>query len=235
MKLLAALAVCLLITSDLCAAIIVSQTPVPGGGVSRWSQLWVDPGPNGNDLDGDSKCWQDFTLSQPALINGIEWWGTGACELGFRVEVWRQDPGTIAYQPLAVFDGQPGIAPLTRFTATPDQLALSVGGDGITHYLLNLDTPINIAANDAANPRWFIGVIGLTHQAYYTWNWSQGIGPSHSTFQFVRGGYDGGNAYRSLGDARAITISDVPEPGCVGAAAGMIVTGLMLAQRRERQ
>ncbi|MEX0612203.1 MAG: hypothetical protein WD229_08780, partial [Pirellulales bacterium] len=47
--------------------------------------------------------WADFTLSQPATINRLEWWGTGACELGFQIEFWKQDPGTIAYQPLSVF------------------------------------------------------------------------------------------------------------------------------------
>lgn len=53
---------------------LVSQTPVSGGGISRWSQLWQDPGPNGNDLDGDSVCWADFTLTTAAIINHMEWW-----------------------------------------------------------------------------------------------------------------------------------------------------------------
>src|SRR4051794_22936819 len=58
------------------ADVITSQQPVSGGGTARWSQLWQDPGPNGNDLDGDAVCWEDFTLSAPASINHIEWWGT---------------------------------------------------------------------------------------------------------------------------------------------------------------
>src|SRR5262245_19745622 len=78
---------------------ISNHQPISGGGVARWSQLWQDPGPNGNDLDGDAVCWTDFTLSARTAIDHIEWWGVGACELGFRIEFWKQDPGTVAYQP----------------------------------------------------------------------------------------------------------------------------------------
>jgi hypothetical protein len=100
--------------------VLVSQQPAPNGGVSRWSQLWQDPGPNGNDLDSDAVCWQDFVLSAPASIDHIEWWGTGACELGFQIEVWRQDPGTIAYQPLGVFyyGGVKTVKPEAKFKTT---------------------------------------------------------------------------------------------------------------------
>jgi len=189
-------------------ATTISYPPVSGGGVFRWSQLWQDPGPGGNDLDGDAVSWADFTLSQPASINHIEWWGKGACELGFKIEFWRQEPGTIAYQPLGVFyygvEGEPIVEPeppgfiFATPTATPRP-------DGFSHYVYDLPTPVSLAANDAANPRWFVGIIGLTHQAYVQWNWAQGTTATHHTFQFVRGD---GNQFRSLGDGRALLLSD---------------------------
>jgi hypothetical protein len=186
------------------ADVIVSQQPVAGGGVSRWSQLWQDPGPNGNDLDGDSVCWADFTLTAPASLNHIEWWGAGACELGFRIEIWKQDPGTIAYQPLGVFyyGGNHSITPEFRFDTTT--ATTSPGPGGIVHYALDLPTPISLPANSQTNPRWFIAIIGLTHQAYYTWNWAQGTGGSNHTFQFIRGE---GPQFRILPEGRALSIS----------------------------
>ncbi len=146
--------------------VLVSQQPVSGGGVSRWSQIWQDPGPGGNHLDGDAVCWEGFALTGPATINHIEWWGNGACELGFQIEFWRQDPGTNAYQPLVVlaYGGDASIVPelsfrTTAFTTLP-------GPSGLTHYVLDLVTPVVLTANDAANPRWFVGIIGLTRHAY---------------------------------------------------------------------
>ncbi len=187
------------------AQVLVSQQPVSGGGVARWSQLWQDPGPNGNDLDSDSVCWQDFVLSAPASIDHVEWCGTGACELGFQIEVWRQDPGTIAYQPLAVFyyGGDHTVKPEAKFktkahTTTP-------GPGGILHHSLDLATPITLAANDASNPRWFIGIIGLTQVPYATWNWSQGLGGSTKCFQFIRGMAP---QFHVLPEGRALVLSE---------------------------
>jgi hypothetical protein len=187
--------------------LIVSQQPVSGGGVSRWSQLWQDPGPDGNDLDGDSVCWEDFTLGAPASINHIEWWGNGACEVGFQIEFWRQDPNTIAYQPLGVFyyGGDPTVLPEASFRTTG--YTTSPGPGGLTHYALDLAVPVALPANDPVNPRWFIAIIGLTHQAYYTWDWAQGTGGSTRTFQFIRGGTaGGGNLFRQLGEGRAMVL-----------------------------
>ena len=200
----------LLIAALTCAAqgaTIVSYPPVSGGGVFRWSQLWQDPGPGGNDLNGDAVSWADFTLSQPASINHVEWWGKGASEVGFKIEFWRQDPGTIAYQPLGVFyygvEGEPIVEPEPPgfIFATPTSTPRP---DGISHYVYDLPTPISLAANDAPNPRWFVGIVGLTHQAYYQWNWAQATTTAH-TFQFVRGD---GNQFRALGDGRALVLSD---------------------------
>lgn len=90
--------VTLILATPVFGDVLTAQPPVSGGGISRWSQLWQDPFGD-NDLDGDSICWTDFTTSSPVSINHIEWWGEGACELGFQLEFWPQDPGTIAYQP----------------------------------------------------------------------------------------------------------------------------------------
>jgi hypothetical protein len=191
---------------------LVSRTPVNNGGISRWSQLWQDPGPNGNDLDSDSVCWTEFVLTEPADINHIEWWGAGACELGFRIEFWRQDPNTIAYQPMGLFyyGGDHTVEPQASFDVTPADYTISAGPGTIFHYSLDLDTPITIPANTPTNVRWFISVIGLTHQAYVTWNWSQGLGGMNRTFQFIRGEHQ----FRSLGEGRAFLLDTpfVPPP-----------------------
>lgn len=241
MKSVFAIAACFALPCVSHAGVLVSQTPVSGGGVSRWSQLWQDPSPAGNDLDGDSICWQDFTLTAATSITHMEWWGKGASELGFRIDFWPQDPGTIAYQPLAVFDSGPGPSPVTptaRFTVTPADFTTSAGPGGLTRFVLDLDTPVDLPANDAANPRWFVGVIGLTHQAYMTWDWAQGLGGSNRTFQFVRGGFDGGGyAFRSLGEGRALLLADVPEPmglPLLVAAAALVVATRQGHPRAQR-
>jgi hypothetical protein len=193
------------------ASVLVNQQPVSGGGIARWSQLWQDPGPNGNDLDGDSVCWEDFTLAAPTTINHIEWWGVGACELGFRIQIWKQDPGTVAYQPIGVFyyGGNHSVRPDVTFDATA--FTTTPGPGGINHYVLDLSTPFTLAANDATNPRWFIAIIGLTHQAYYTWNWSQGTGGSTQTFQFIR--QSSGPQFRRLGEGRALEMEGTAQGG----------------------
>lgn len=212
----ARLAATLLLSTALPAAAqtLVDQQPMSGGGISRSSQLWQDPGPNGNDLDSDAVCWADFTLAAPAAINHIEWWGVGACERGFRIEIWPQDPGTVAYQPLGVFyyGGDHTVQPTARIVSTTH--AISSGPGGISHYSLDLSSPISLSANDAANPRWFISVIGLTQQAYYTWNWSQrasGTGGSFRTYQWIRGLHRS----MSLGEGRAMLLSAAQvQPPC---------------------
>lgn len=195
------------------ASTICSQQP--GTGTARWSQLWQDPGPNGNDLDGDSVCWSDFVLTSPAQINHLEWWGTGACELGFRVQFWRQDPGTVAYQPIGVFyyGGDHTVRPTAAFDVAPGGYSQSTGPNGTTHFTLELATPISLAANDASNVRWFVSIIGLTHQAFFTWNWAQGNGGSTRSYQFTRGS---GPQYRSLPEGRAVVIGAL-DPVATGA------------------
>lgn len=200
---------------DSFGATIVSQPPIAGGGVMRWSQLWQDPGPNGNDLDGDSICWEDFSTAYPVVINHLEWWGNGASELGFRIDFWKQDPGTIAYQPWAVFEA-PGSAvqPEARFTAAPGDYVEVPEAGGLTHYTLDLQTAVSLPANTAGNPRWFIAVIGLTQKAYYNWNWAQNSAGSSRTFQFIRGGTAGGGSlFRQLPEGRAFVLAGtIAEP-----------------------
>jgi hypothetical protein len=189
------------------AATLVSQAPVDGGGVSRWSQLWQDPGPNGNDLDSDAICWEDFNAPWPVTIQRLEWWGVGACELGFQIEFWKQDPGTIAYQPWAVHEFGGGVArPESRFTVAPDQLVIAAGPGGLFHYMTDLVSPVSLPANNATNRRWFVGIIGLTHQAYYPWNWAQGTGGSTTTYQFLRAD---GRTFRPLPEGRALLMEGI--------------------------
>lgn len=197
----------------LAQTVIIDQEPISGGGVSRASQLWQDPGPNGNDLDGDAVCWADFTLTSSATIDHMEWWGNGACELGFRIQFWPQDPNTIAYQPLGVFyyGGDHSVHPTATFDTTA--FTTSPGPGGLTHYSLDLANPVSLPPNDAGNVRWFVSVIGLTHQAYVTWNWSQATIPSNRTYQFIRG-----LGFRSLGDGRAMLLRASGAPSVTIAA-----------------
>lgn len=205
MKLAVALPTIFSLTSLAVATPLVIQQPVSGGGVSRWSQLWQDPGPNENDLDSDSVCWEDFTLTTAQSINHIEWWGAGACEMGFQIEVWKQDSRTIAYQPMGLFyyGGDHTVQPEVKFR--PTNYSTSPGPGGLTHFTLELSTPITLAANNSANARWFIAIIGLTQQPFVTWNWAQGTGGSNRTFQFVRGDH----LFRSLPEGRAMVLGVV--------------------------
>jgi len=208
MRLVTILAATFAVPAVASAQIIASYQPVGGGGVSRASQLWQDPGPNGNDLDGDAVCWTDFTLAVPKSINHIEWWGTGASELGFQVEFWPQDPNTIAFQPIGLFyyGGDHTVQPTARFRTTAH--TTTPGPGGVLHHSLDLATPISLSANDPSNVRWFIAIIGLTHQPYVNWNWSQSSAGNH-TFQFLRGNEP---QFRTLGDGRALVLQETSCP-----------------------
>lgn len=212
------------------AEFFANQLPPANGGTMRWSKLWVDPSGQGNDLDGDAICYEDFVLNTAATIEHLEWWGDVNPNHGFQIEFWKQDPGTVAYQPYGVFRGQ-GALPEADFVTT----SYSYGSDptGTLHFTWDLPTPVSLAANGVNNPRWFVAVIGLTDVAYLEWNWAQGLGGSNQTFQFVRGGNEGGgDLYRRLGEGRAMVIAGtpVPEPATLAALAG----GLALMLRRRR-
>lgn len=186
----------------------VNSQPVVNG-TMRSSQLWQDPGPDGNDLDGDAVCWTDFTVGQETLIDHIEWWGTGACELGFRIEIWKQDPGTIAYQPYGVFyyGGVDTAESLLTFDTTA--YATSPAAGGMTHYVLDLPTPLVVPANGGSNPRWFIDIVGLTSVPYAQWKWARGTGASNKSYQFIRGE---GPMFWSLGEGRALVLASPSAP-----------------------
>ncbi|MCW5941631.1 MAG: PEP-CTERM sorting domain-containing protein [Fimbriimonadaceae bacterium] len=207
------------------AQVYVTQPPVAGGGVMRWSQLWVDPSGNGNDLDSDAICYEGFVLAAPATIRHLDWWGTGASELGFQIEFWKQDPGTVAYQPWAVFRDV-GALPEAAFTLTNIQ---TTAEGSITKYSVDLPTPVDLAANHAGNPRWFVAVIGKTGQPFATWNWAQSLAAT-GTFWWVRAD---GNNFHMLGDARAVDIvgNPVPEPTSVV----VLTVGLVAALWRGRR
>jgi hypothetical protein len=209
MRTAATLLVSLALPAAALAQPLVQRLPATNGGTLRWSQLWQDPGPNGNDLDTDSVCWADFVLTQPATIDHLEWWGNGACELGFRIEVWPQDPNTTAYQPLGVFyyGGDHTVHPTYRFDTTA---YTTTPAGAINHYSLDLATPISLPANTPQNVRWFISVIGLTEQVNITWNWAQGLGGSNHSFQWVRGLH----MFRNLPEARAFVLDVPPAPTC---------------------
>ena len=132
-----------------------------------------------------------------------------------RIEFWRQDPNTIAYQPLAVWyygwngPGDPPVSPEPGSIPQTTAFTTSPGPGGLIHYSLDLASPVSLAANNSGNPRWFIAIIGLTSQPYATWNWAQNIQGSTHTFQFIRGGSPGGgNLFWILPEGRALVLRD---------------------------
>lgn len=216
---------CLAVASH--GVVFTNQIPPNGGGIKRWSKLWIDP-TGQNDYDTDAICYEDFTLSQRSSIDHIEWWGDANPNLGFQIEFWRQDPGTSAYQPLAVFRDS-GAQPERAFITT----SYGITSDhGITHYLLDLANPVVLNANDAGNVRWFIAIIARDSSAPLLWNWAQGLGGSNRTFQWIRAD---GNNFHSLGEGRALVLSGqvVPEPASI-VAVGLGIAALV-ARRRRRQ
>lgn len=207
----------------------VNQTPATNGGTYRWSKLWVDPAGQ-NDLDGDAICYEDFVLANDSTIDHMEWWGDHNPNKGFQIEFWKQDPGTIAYQPYAVFRNA-GANPEASFVIND----YTAGSDpsGTVHFTWDLPDPVSLAANNAGNPRWFVAIIGLTDVPYLEWNWAQGLGGSHNTFQWIRGGNEGGgDSYRVLGEGRAMVLAGpVPEPATL---AVLGIGAMLLARRRQR-
>lgn len=221
------IAACLAVSTLGYATVFVDQQPAANGGTLRWSKLWIDPFGD-NDLDSDAICYEDFVLTNDSTIEHLEWWGDLNPNLGFQIEFWKQDPGTIAYQPYAVFRNS-GANPKAKFVST--DYAFGPDPSGMIHFSWDLPTPVELAKNDAVNPRWFVAIIGLTDHAPTIWSWATGNGGSHRTFQWVRAD---GNNFRLLGEGRALLISGtelVPEPA---ATAGILMGLSALALRRRR-
>lgn len=194
------------------AQTLYEQPPVPGGGVIRPSQLWIDP--SGNDLDSDAIAYEDFQLPQAATVSRIRWWGETAPPLGFRISFYNQDPGTTAVQPDIFGPGSGPIAEAdyTNFVQTP------VGGG-----LYQFDVPLATSVACAANTRYFVAVVGLTPIAYATWGWAQGTNGVNGTFYFQRGATQ---QYMHLPDDRAVSLASgsgwsTGEPFCIPGAAGV--------------
>ncbi len=200
----------LLAVSAVDAGTIVNQQPVVGG-TMRESHLWVDPGPDENDSDLDTVCWTDFTLTVPKTINHIEWWGTGVSELGFRVEIWKQDPNTIAYQPLGFFYyGSAFPQPVPTIMFETNAITQTAGPGGLTHYSLEVPVPFTLPANTPQNVRWFIGISGSSHQYLAAWKWARGSGGSNTTARWLHG--SAGPVFQVLGEGRALVIGDTSLP-----------------------
>lgn len=203
----------LAVLSAASADTLVNSQPVVGG-TMRESHLWVDPGPDGNDSDLDAVTWTDFTITSPKTINHLEWWGTGTAELGFRIEVWKQDPNTIAYQPLGFFYYGGGIPkPIPTVMFETSAVVVTAGPGGMLHYSLDLAEPFTLEANTPQNVRWFIGVVGLSHQWLADWKWARGIGGSNKTARWIHGE---GPAFQVIGEGRALVVGDTSSPACPG-------------------
>ncbi len=213
-----------LLVSAAPAQVFVNQPAMANGGVFRYSQLWIDPGPNGNDLDSDAISYSGFVLNQSSTIRRIDWWGKGVHELGFQIEFWRQDPGTIAYQPMGVFRDV-GAEPEASLLTTSYNTA-SAGT--FSHHWLDLPQPITLAANNAANSRWFIAIIARTQVPFQTWDWAQGTNGT-GTFFWIRGAH----MFFSSGDPRSFVLTGnaVPEP----ATLAVLGAGAVALLRRRRR
>lgn len=172
------------------AQTVIFDQPLWTGGVARASQLWIDQFGD-NDSDLDSLCWDDFTLDRAASVTRVQWWGQTAPSLGFRIEFFNQDPGTIALQP-DIFSGP--------FRSEIHPTVTWLGSNGsMHHYEATLNTPINLAADT----RYFLSISGRMPTPSVQWLWSAGGGVQNGTFWWVRA--DGGR-YFTLGENRAMSI-----------------------------
>lgn len=204
---------------------LINQPPLANGGVFRSSQLWVDPGPNGNDLDTDAISYSGFVLPQTSTITRVDWWGKGVHEIGFHLEFWRQDPGTVAYQPLGVFRDAGASPDAFRFVTQYQTEAVG----SFFHHWVDLAQPVTLAGNDSSNPRWFLSVIARTSVVNQTWDWAQGTNGT-GTFYWIRGAH----MFFSVGDPRAfmLTGNPVPEPASLVALA-VGLAGVYARKRRR--
>lgn len=186
------------------------QPMSPNGGTLRASQLWIDP-TGQNDSDNDAIAWENFQLGQATTITRVRWWGDAAPSLGFRIEFFEQDPGTIAVQPwLEELGGTPfGGADYTSVTQT------AVGG------LYQIEATLAVPQSFAADTRYFVSITGRVPQAFQSWRWAQGTGGVLGTFWWLRGAH----RYFHLPDDRAVELfadggAQTGVPYCFGDGSG---------------
>ena len=91
-------------------------------------------------------------------------------------------------------------------------VTVTAGPGGLLHYTLEVPTPFTLAANTTQNPRWFIGVVGLSNQWLANWSWARGVGGSNKTARWIHGE---GPAFQVIGEGRALIVGDDSQP-CTG-------------------
>ena len=123
-------------------AVLVSQSPVSGGGVSRSSQLWQDPGPGGNDLDSDAVCWQDFTLTHCNSDQSHRVVGNRRQRAWIPnrvLETRSQDNRLSTFGTILLWRGPYHPSRATGLHSDPP--TGSAGPGGLTHYVVDLAAP----------------------------------------------------------------------------------------------
>jgi len=185
--------IALLIASAQSQGFTYDQPMSPSGGITRPSQLWIDPSGQ-NDSDNDALAWEDFEFPVAATITKVRWWGQPAPPLGFEISFFRQDPNTIAVQPDIFAAGSQPISEeiYTSFTQT------SAGG-GMVRYEVDLVAPLQFAANT----RYFISVVGRTPLYSGEWRWAASPLGWHGTFWWQRGAH----MYFRLPEERAVALA----------------------------
>jgi hypothetical protein len=206
------LARALLVISALAPAAAFGQTTLysqppwasPLGGIRRSTQLWIDPGPNGNDSDLDAILYENFTIDAGGTVTSVRWWGDAPPPLGFRIAFYPQDPNTVANQPDLFRPGAVGALQSHVYTS----YASAIEGGTLYRYEATLATPF------VAEPgtKYFVSVVARMTQPFQQWNWAQGIGGTSGTFWYQRA--DGGR-YFNVGDNRALVLLGIAPP-CLG-------------------
>jgi hypothetical protein len=180
-----------LMTSPLAAQSVLFAQPVVPGGILRNSALWVDPAGQ-NDLDSDAIAYENFTLTETALVTHVKWVGEALPPLGFEVTFYNQDPGTIASQPDIFHLGWEPIAQAVY--PTPAVSSAS----GLYEFSIALEQPIVFQAG----VRYFVSVVGLTPVPFAGWGWAKGEPLAGSTFYWSRGAH----MYFNMPENRALTL-----------------------------
>ncbi len=193
------------IASCSAAQTVVFDQPLVANGVSRPSQLWMDPSKQ-NDLDSDAIAYEDFRVDRDTAITRVRFWGEVMPAQGFLIEFHNQDPNTIASQP-DLF--RPQSEPLLE--EVHPQPALVASGGGWVQYEVVLTEPVPVTAGT----RYFVAVIGLEPIPWADWRWAQGGAVNTGTFYWSRGAH----TYYQMPENRALTLYSADAP-CVADLSG---------------